>query len=169
VSDNKPRIYLAGPLGFTSAGRAFHDAEVVALVRAAGYEALDPWVVPPAIARAFALPKSDPARPAALRKANRAAGKRNAEMIAACDAVLAVLDGSDVDSGTAAEIGYAAARKKPVVGLRMDTRSAGDNEETIVNLQVEWFIRESGGSIVCTDVDGALAALANALRRRSVR
>jgi len=72
--------------------------------------------------------------------------------------VLALLDGSDVDSGTAAEIGYAAALARPVVGLRSDIRTAGDNEAAIVNLQVEWFIEASGGRLTGT-LDTAVAAL----------
>lgn len=39
-------------------------------------------------------------------------------------AMLAILDGQDVDSGTAAEIGYAFARRKPIVGYRGDLRVA---------------------------------------------
>ena len=51
-----------------------------------------------------------------------------------------------MDSGTAAEIGYAS-RAVPVVGLRTDSRRTGDNEGVTVNLQVEYFIRRSGGSV----------------------
>jgi nucleoside 2-deoxyribosyltransferase len=160
-----PNVYLAGPLGFTAAGRAFHTAEVVRRVREAGFVPLDPWDVPRKMEEAFGLSKDDPRRPAALAKANRAAGKRNAALIDAADAVLAILDGTDVDSGTAAEIGYAAALDKPVIGLRMDTRNTGDNEATIVNLQVEWFIRASGGRVLDTNLDDAIRALTKVLRK----
>jgi nucleoside 2-deoxyribosyltransferase len=160
------KVYLAGPSGFTEAGRTYHDNEVVPRVRAAGFEPLDPWIVPRSISDAFALPKEDARRPAALRRANTAAGKRNAVMIAESAAVLAILDGADVDSGTAAEIGYAAALGKPVIGLRTDSRNAGDNEATVVNLQVEWFIRASGGRVLDTNIDDAIAALTKVLRPR---
>jgi nucleoside 2-deoxyribosyltransferase len=53
------------------------------------------------------------------------------------DLVVAVLDGVDVDSGTAWEIGYAYAKEKPVIGLRTDFRSLSDG---IVNLMVEMAI-----------------------------
>ena len=43
-----------------------------------------------------------------------------------CDAVVAVLDGADADSGTAWECGYAYARGKPVVALRSDFRGGED-------------------------------------------
>jgi nucleoside 2-deoxyribosyltransferase len=81
--------------------------------------------------------------------------------------MIAVLDGPDVDSGTAAEIGYAFARGKLVVGYRGDFRLSADNEGGIVNLQVEFFIRESGGDIVSvyTELERSLAALT----RRSAR
>jgi nucleoside 2-deoxyribosyltransferase len=159
-----PGIYLAGPLGFTEAGRAYHSLEVVRRVRDAGYRPLDPWDVPRSIEKAFAIPKGDPRRLAALRRANNAAGRRNAAMIVAAAAVLAILDGYDVDSGTAAEIGYAAALGKPVIGLRTDSRLTGDNEATIVNLQVEWFIKKSGGRVLNTGLDDAMKALTKVIR-----
>ena len=62
--------------------------------------------------------------------------------------MLAVLDGTDVDSGTASEIGYAYAKGKPMVGYRGDFRLSSDNEGGVVNLQVQYFILTSGGSIV---------------------
>ena len=79
-------------------------------------------------------------------------------MIRDAAGVLAILDGEDVDSGTAAEIGYAAALPRPVVGVRTDLRTTGDNEATLVNLQVEWFIIDSGGRLT-TSLDDAIAAL----------
>jgi len=39
-----------------------------------------------------------------------------------CDAVVAILDGADSDSGTCLEIGYARAKGKPVIGVRTDFR-----------------------------------------------
>jgi nucleoside 2-deoxyribosyltransferase len=78
--------------------------------------------------------------------------------------VLAVLDGSDVDSGTAAEVGFAAALALPVVGLRTDVRVAGDNEATTVNLQIERFIRASGGEIALS-LKQAIDALVEILAR----
>lgn len=40
--------------------------------------------------------------------------------------VLAILDGSDADSGTCWEVGYAYARGKTIVGIRTDFRQTGD-------------------------------------------
>jgi nucleoside 2-deoxyribosyltransferase len=46
--------------------------------------------------------------------------------IESADAVVAILDGADSDSGTSWECGYAYARRKPIVGLRTDLRSSED-------------------------------------------
>jgi nucleoside 2-deoxyribosyltransferase len=145
-------IYLAGPAGFTEAGRIHHREAVVPAVRNAGFEVLDPWAdqspiggPPSAAGSAEHL--------AALRELNLSIGRRNAEMIRQCTGVLADLDGPDVDSGTAAEIGYAAALRRPVVGFRTDTRCSGDNAASTVNLQVEWFIAESGGVLAASLAD----------------
>jgi nucleoside 2-deoxyribosyltransferase len=75
------------------------------------------------------------------------------------DLIFAVLDGVDVDSGTAAEIGYGFAKGKKIVGYRGDFRLSADNEGSIVNLQVEYFIKASGGTILTrlADVASALA------------
>ena len=45
------------------------------------------------------------------------------------DVVVAVLDGPDVDSGTAFEVGYACAKGKPVIGLKTDMRVFARGEE----------------------------------------
>lgn len=51
------------------------------------------------------------------------------------DVVVAVIDGSDADSGTAWEMGYASARGIPVIALRTDFRRVGSHER--VNLMLE--------------------------------
>lgn len=156
------RIYAAGPLGFSAASRPFHDDVLVPALRARGFDVLDPWTGGGAITAALAL-RDLHEQLAALRDANRSVGAANEDLIRSCDGVLAVLDGSDVDSGTAAEIGFAAALGKPVVGWRSDVRSAGDNPGAVVNLQVEWFVERSGGRIERT-LEAALDALVEVLR-----
>lgn len=83
-----------------------------------------------------------------LRAINHQLGHGNEERIRASDAVIAVLDGVDVDSGTAAEVGFAYALGLRIYGLRTDFRLAGDNLGSVVNLQVQYFIEQSGGRIV---------------------
>ena len=158
----RARIYLASPLGFSQAGRHFYERVLVPFVRGLGYEVLDPWALtdPARIAAVQALPDGA-ARREAWRALNREIGSANRAAIDRAHGLLAVLDGVDVDSGTAAEIGYAFARGKRVVGYRGDFRLSADNEGGTVNLQVEYFIRESGGTIVARyeDLEAALAPL----------
>jgi nucleoside 2-deoxyribosyltransferase len=153
-------IYVASPNGFTEPGRRF-NLEVVAALRAAGYEVLDPWELDPDIVTSFlaALALSPgPERRDALTRANERTGRENEDAIRRADGMLAVLDGTDVDSGTASEIGFAFALGRPIVGLRTDLRHSGDNEAAVVNLQVEYFVRASGGEIVTT-LDAAVDAV----------
>lgn len=82
-----------------------------------------------------------------LGKINFEIGQKNVDLISSADVIFAILDGSDVDSGTAAEIGFAYAKGKKVYGYRSDFRYAGDNFGSIVNLQVEFFVHASGGII----------------------
>jgi len=168
------KIYLAGPLGFSEAGRVFHRDRIVRKVMELGHTPLDPWSddPPPGIdallaaeirqlaAAVNAALEMDhgPAQRDAWRKLNPRVGAKNQALIDACDLVFAVLDGVDVDSGTAAEIGYAFAHGKPIVGYRGDFRLSADNDGSIVNLQVEYFIRASGGTII-TQIDALAGAL----------
>ena len=141
-------VYVASPLGFTHPTKAWYDAVLLPALEAAGHVVLDPWA---ASADLFAT-ASDVA---SLATANREAAARNEQLLRDCEVVLAVLDGVDVDSGTAAEIGFAYALGKPVVGWRSDFRQAGDNAASVVNLQVEHFL--SGP--VCTELEEALTRL----------
>ena len=143
------RIYMAGPLGFSEAGRHFHVSVLVPFVRGLGYEVIDPWTLtdPSMMTAARAMPPGRERRDA-WERLNRVIAANNCAAIDNAHGVVAVLDGPDVDSGTASEIGYAFARGKLIVGYRGDFRQSADNEGGIVNLQVEYFIRQSGGTIV---------------------
>ena len=171
------KIYLAGPLGFSEAGRAFHEGIVVPAIERLGHVALDPWSdePPPGIdpelaaeidrltEQVRAVQSMDPgaATRDAWRKLNPRLGAKNRALIDACDIVFAVLDGPDVDSGTAAEIGYAFAKGRRIIGYRGDFRLSADNDGSLVNLQVEYFITASGGTIIAAiaDLEAALASL----------
>jgi len=48
------------------------------------------------------------------------------DLLEQADLVVAVLDGPDVDSGTAFEVGYAHARGIPIIGIRTDFRKSQD-------------------------------------------
>ena len=146
---DKARVYMASPLGFSQAGRHFYTAVLMPFVSGLGYEVIDPWTLtdPRKIASVQAMPFGLE-RGEAWRRLNHEIGANNRAAIDGAQGVVAVLDGADVDSGTAAEIGYAFARGKLIVGYRGDFRLCADNEGSIVNLQVEYFIHASGGSIV---------------------
>ena len=175
------KIYLAGPLGFSEVGRAFHSGTIVPAVKRLGYVPFDPWSgePPPGVSprladeivkvaaevKAVQAIRDDAKKPDAWRKLNPRIGAKNAALIDEADMVFAVLDGTDVDSGTAAEIGYAFAKGKRIVGYRGDFRLSADNEGSKVNLQVEYFITASGGSILTQFDDGSLAKALAPIRR----
>jgi nucleoside 2-deoxyribosyltransferase len=60
---------------------------------------------------------------------------KNCAAIDNSDTIIAVIDGADVDSGTAWEIGYAYSKGKTILGLRTDFRTLGI--EGRVNLMIE--------------------------------
>lgn len=149
------RVYVASPLGFATSTTAFMTELMPRLEQVVKVE--NPWDDLRFVDDFNEIGTLDSysERVNRLQRINVELGKTNAERIDKSDAVLAILDGVDVDSGTAAEIGYAYAKGKRVYGLRTDFRLAGDNLGAIVNLQVEYFITASGGRIV-TDVDSLI-------------
>jgi nucleoside 2-deoxyribosyltransferase len=157
----RSRIYLASPLGFAESTRAFMDELQRRLNELV--EVVNPWDdhrFDEEIRNALAVTDRSE-RLGRLARVNHELARANEERIRGCDAVVAVLDGVDVDSGTASEIGFAYALGKCVHGLRTDFRLTGDNEAAVVNLQVRYFIDAGGGQLV-TSVDGLIEALAAA-------
>ena len=66
--------------------------------------------------------------------------------------MIAFLDSSQVDDGTAWEIGYFYARKSPeqkIISDRTDFRRAGESEGAVVNAMIEgscdWIVKSSKG------------------------
>jgi len=152
---------LASPFGFSEAGKAFYYNKLVPLLIRLGFKVLDPWVLTSdKIIKSATKLSYGQAKKNAWQKVNIIIGRNNADAIKNCDLIVAVLDGIDVDSGTASEIGYGVALGKTVIGYRGDFRLSGDNEGAQVNLQVEYFIKLSGGTIT-TNLD----ELNNALKR----
>jgi nucleoside 2-deoxyribosyltransferase len=133
-----PRCYVASPLGFTEAGRHYYAEYFIPALREV-VEPVDPW--------SLGGPSSTPAD----------IGRRNAEAIESCTLLAALLDGQEVDSGTAAEVGYGAGKGLRCFGLRTDLRESGE-PGVAVNLQVQWFIEGSGGRVVAT-LDELVTAL----------
>ncbi|RLG57024.1 MAG: nucleoside 2-deoxyribosyltransferase [Hadesarchaea archaeon] len=109
------KVFIAGPL-FSQAEREF-NLKLDRFLRRHGFETILPqrdlgqlWKV-----------KSDKEYGKLYRKDLRGIEKS--------DLLVAVLDGPDVDSGTAFEIGYASAIGKPVIGLKTDIRVFAREEE----------------------------------------
>lgn len=83
----------------------------------------------------------------AVREAAREIGQMNEQGIRCSDVLLGVLDGTELDSGTVSEIGFACALGKRCYGLRTDFRDVGDLEGLPINLQILHFIESSGGRL----------------------
>ena len=146
-----PRCYVASPFGFSEAGRAYYHGTLVPALSEV-VEVVNPW----AITEAGEFVRA--AAEGTLATLVLEVGRRNAEAIRGCALLIACLDGSDVDSGTAAEVGYAAALGIRCLGLRTDLRETGERG-AIVNLQVQSFIVHSGGRIAAS-LDELLEELA---------
>jgi nucleoside 2-deoxyribosyltransferase len=112
-----------------------------------GFEIFNPWEQPfsKAIREASRIENHDD-RLAAYTRLAHDIGAANENGIRESDTLLAVLDGAEVDSGCAAEIGFAVGIAKPVFGLRTDWRDTGEFGLPI-NLQILHFIEKSGGRL----------------------
>ncbi len=143
------KIYVASPLGFSEVSRDFYYKKLIPEIESCGFQVLDPWELAPLekVKKVSKMP-FDKNKLDAWKIINMEIGECNRQNIDLSDGVVAVLDGVDVDSGTASEIGYAYAKGKPILGYRGDFRLSADNIGGIVNLQVEYFIRKSGGTII---------------------
>ncbi|HSD58410.1 MAG TPA: nucleoside 2-deoxyribosyltransferase [Methanotrichaceae archaeon] len=64
--------------------------------------------------------------------------RENLRVLDQCPIVVAILDGPQVDDGTAWEVGYHYARGGKVLGIRTDFRKAGEGPESWANAMVEF-------------------------------
>jgi len=78
----------------------------------------------------------------------------------AADLLLAVLEGADVDSGTAWEVGYAYAKKKPVIAIRTDFRQ---NQDRGLNLMLSRSVDQISLSALSGDLEELAARIATRL------
>jgi nucleoside 2-deoxyribosyltransferase len=141
------KVYLASPLGFSPEWKSYRD-KIKRRLFELGCVVLDPWDQKFHVAIEEAKAIQDwTARVEAFRDVARQIGKANEDMIRACNIVLGVLDGAEADSGTASEIGFAAALGKRCYGLRTDFRNSGDFDGIPINLQVLYWIESSGGKL----------------------
>ena len=130
------KIFLGAPL-FNEADRNY-NSKIARKLRAEGFEM---WM----------------AQESGLIKKGSISEKRrifrtDLAALESSDLVLAQLDGPDVDSGVAFEIGYGTAKGKTIIGLKTDLRSFSDIEE--VNLIVEMSLKQ-----LCMDLESSTKAL----------
>lgn len=122
------RVYLAGPL-FAPAETNF-NLTLAARLERAGYTVFPPQRdAPPAAGKGYAT------------RVFRA----GVDALGQAALVVAVCDGPQVDDGTAWEIGYAFARRIPVIGLRTDARVLGP--EGKINLMIEQSLTAMASSL----------------------
>jgi nucleoside 2-deoxyribosyltransferase len=169
MDKNKPHkieIFLASPYGFTEGGREFMNNTLIREIQdnfQDSFKVLNPWddfesdrqEVEKIKKRYY---NDTEQRESELLKYNERVANKNERQLSDSQIIIAVLDGSDVDSGVAAEIGYAGAlnrhrkkigkKEKKIIGYRSDFRLTGDNLGAAVNLQVQHFIKKSGCDIV---------------------
>ncbi|WP_136514559.1 nucleoside 2-deoxyribosyltransferase [Geomonas edaphica] len=148
MSDQKIKVYLASPLGFSRENTPYRE-RIKNRLKALNCEIFDPWEqeeVAKRIEAALSI-EEGPRRAAAIKEAASFTGGVNAQGLKGADLVLAVLDGTEPDSGTVAEVGYGAGIGKRCFGLRTDFRDCGDFPGVPLNLQVIYFIEESGGRL----------------------
>lgn len=128
------RIYFAGPL-FTQAERAW-NRDLVSLLTAAGHDVFLPQEAIGQLERLEA----------------DGVFQLDVEGVRSAEAVVAILDGADPDSGTCFEVGLAFGLGIPVVGVRTDFRAGGDalpgQRVPSVNLMLSQAV---GSTVVVSD------------------
>ncbi len=156
VENRKYSVYSSNVMGITKDGRQYlRDVLVPALKKQGNIEILDPWE------STLAVREEDmPSNPPCMSNEERMKiGVENFGMIDRADFILANLDGRDVDSGVGAEIGYAYAKGKKIIGYyRIDPAASGYNGPIPENIQIEAPIKLSGG-IVARNLDDAIKRL----------
>lgn len=148
MTEKRTTVYLASPLGFSRENNPYRE-RIKARLYELGCSVFDPWEqeeVAQLIEAAMSMEAGDE-RARAIKEAARFTGAVNAQGIKGSDLVLAVLDGTEPDSGTVAELGYGAGIGKRCFGLRTDFRDCGDFPGVPLNLQVLHFIETSGGTL----------------------
>ena len=133
------KIYFAGPL-FSEAEREY-NLKIATKLREQGWEVWLPQENQPEEFNAPLIYRVD------------------IDHLEKADIVVANLDGIDVDSGTAFEIGYATAKGKMVFGLKTDQRLFSHDESVNLMIGVPTIIRK--------DIDSLIAAIKESIHRKN--
>jgi len=142
------KLYLASPLGFSSENTVYLNQIKVKLA-SQGFEVFDPWEQKQFAGKieSASQEKNFEERVALFKEIAQQIGSCNEGGIRWANFMLAVLDGAEVDSGTAGELGFGSALGKKCYGLRTDLRNTGDFVGLPINLQLLHFIERSGGKL----------------------
>jgi len=136
------KVFLAAPL-FSEAERNF-NSKVAKRLRDEGFEV---W-----------LAQEYPFIHEGTSKEKKKIYEEDISALKACDFVVAILDGVEVDSGVAFEMGYAVAIRKPVLGLKTDHRAFSKVED--VNLMLEVTLIK-----LCSSIEDIVNELKNFSRK----
>jgi len=139
--EERPIAYIAGPL-FTEGDRWYLE-QIDDRCAELGYSTY--------------LPHRDAGLSPPSGEGTRFFFEADKDALVAADVVVAVLNGPDVDAGTAWEIGYAYARGTPIVGIVDDTRVA--DPRVNINLMIYHSVD------VCTSVDELMEKLGRLVAR----
>ena len=140
------RIYFAGPL-FTQAERDW-NRRIAALLTKAGHSVF----LPQEEVNAIATLDAD------------AIFQIDVNGVRSADAIVAILDGADADSGTSFECGVAFALGIPIVVVRTDFRAGGDALPGQKLGTINLMLAQSANAIVAIpDPSGTADDVANAL------
>lgn len=143
------KIYFAGPL-FTVYEREY-ISKCAAQLRQAGIEAFVPHE------------NAKPPQPGDTRPVAKRCLDNDFAAISGADAMLALINGTEVDDGTAAEIGifYALMQRDPskkgIVALHDDWRTKEKGEGKALNLFVAGCLGKCG--VICHNLDDAIRQL----------
>jgi nucleoside 2-deoxyribosyltransferase len=141
-------LYLAGPL-FTQAERAW-NLRLAAMLTQAGHSVF----LPQAEVQAIATLDAD------------TIFQVDVDGVRSADAVVAVLDGADPDSGTSFECGMAFALGLPIIALRTDFRAGGDALPGQKLSTINLMLAQAATAVVArTDAGATLEELAADLIR----
>ena len=121
---DRMRIYLAGPL-FSEAERMWHLSFKKELEEV-GHDVV--WPGELVSNDDIAMWGEDAAKNIMIT---------DIDALLSCDIILALLDGTQVDDGTAWELGYAFCKGIPAFGIRTDFRNAGETKHGVVNAMIE--------------------------------
>jgi nucleoside 2-deoxyribosyltransferase len=135
VLDSHKPIYVAGPL-FSDSERRYLESLVDFLTKelkegSTGFH-INKY-------DHFFLPHRDAGDAGVISGGNKEVFINDLRHLDNAKIVIAWLDGADVDSGTAAELGYAFARGKQIFGLLTDRRRWSENKIRVLN-NIVWGI-----------------------------